>query len=453
MAEVQIPNNWTPRDYQCGLWNYFEDGGRYASVAWHRRAGKDDVLLRLASCWVIDDPATYWHCLPEYAQARKAIWDAVNPHTNRRRIDEAFPIEIRETTREDQMFIRFKTGATWQLVGSDSFDKLVGSPPKGVVFSEYALANPSVWAYVRPILAENGGRAAFISTFRGRNHFHGLTQRAIESPDWYGEILSAEDTGVFSAEVLEKEKREYIDEYGQEEGESLYRQEYLCDPSASVTGSYYGAVMLKADEDQRIDFVPYDTGLPVFTGWDLGADDQTAIWFAQVKGDGLRVIDYFAARNEQMPYYAQVCRDKGYNYGGHFLPHDGANKTVLGLPAQDQLQDAGLTNIKVIPRARDTSAVLGDINTARRLIGLSQFDKKKCALGVDALRNYKREWDDRLKTYKRRPLHDWASDGADAFRTLAVAWDGDLMVAADTLAAAKARMRAASRSHRSAVYT
>ena len=129
MATIQIPNNWVPRDYQRNLWDYFENGGRYAAVAWHRRAGKDDVLLNLAATWVIDDPATYWHMLPEYAQARKAIWNAVDPHTGIRRIDQAFPHEIRANTNDQEMFIRFKTGATWQLVGSDSYDKLVGSPP------------------------------------------------------------------------------------------------------------------------------------------------------------------------------------------------------------------------------------------------------------------------------------------------------------------------------------
>jgi hypothetical protein len=428
--EIEIPFNWEPRDYQRPLWDYFENGGRYGAAAWHRRAGKDDVCLNLAATWVIDDPATYWHCLPEYAQARKAIWEAVDPHTGIRRIDQAFPKEIRETTREQEMFIRFKTGATWQLVGSDSYDKLVGSPPKGVVFSEYALANPSVWAYVRPILAENGGRAAFISTFRGRNHFHGLVERARTSEHWFGEILPATETSVFSEETLALEEQEYIDEYGRDEGRALFRQEYLCDPSASVPGAYYGTEMMEAEQSDRLTVVPYDPALPVFTGWDLGKNDQTAIWFAQVKGLDVRIIDYHAERNKQMPHYAQVCRDRGYNYGGHFLPHDGANETVLGNAASKQLEDAGLTNVQIIPRAQDTDAVLGDINTARRLIEMARFDAKKCELGIDALRNYRREWDDRLKTFKSRPLHDWASDGADAFRTLAVAWNGDRMVTA-----------------------
>lgn len=429
MAAVQIPNNWVPRPYQRNLWDYFENGGRYAAVAWHRRAGKDDVLLNLAATWVIDDPATYWHMLPEYAQARKAIWNAVDPHTGVRRIDQAFPHEIRANTNDQEMFIRFKTGATWQLVGSDSYDKLVGSPPKGVVASEWALGNPAAWAYLRPIIAENGGRAAFISTYRGRNHHFRLVERAKADALWFGETLSAEQTTVFSKEDLERERREYIDEYGSEEGEQLYRQEFLCDPSASIQGAFYGAEMRRADEEKRIDFLPYDSAYPVWTGWDLGFNDQTAIWFAQQKGDSLAIIDYERGRNEPLANYATRLRDKPYNYGGHFLPHDGANKSKqTGQSYQEMLEAAGLKNIQVMERAKDLEAVLKDINTARRMIGIAKFDESRCEHGIDSLRNYRREWDDRLKTYKQRPLHDWASDGADAFRTLAVAWNADLMV-------------------------
>lgn len=429
MAAINIPNNWEPRDYQLPLWGFFEDGGRYAAVAWHRRAGKDDVLLNLAATWCAEDPATYWHMLPEYAQARKAIWNAVDPHTGIRRIDQAFPKEIRATTNEQEMFIRFKTGATWQLVGSDSYDKLVGSPPKGVVASEWALGNPSAWAYLRPIIAENGGRAAFISTFRGRNHHFRLVERAKEDPLWFGETLSAYDTNVFSAEDLEREKREYIEEYGREEGEALFRQEFLCDASAAIQGAFYGAEIRAAEEQKRITFLPYDSGYPVFTAWDLGFNDQTAIWFAQQKEGSVSIIDYEWGRNEPLANYAQRIKEKPYNYGGHFLPHDGANKQLAtGLSYNEMLTNAGLNNIEVIPRAPDLEAVLTDINTARRLIGVCRFDEDNCERGIDSLRNYRREWDERLKAYKRRPLHDWASDGADGFRTLAVAWDGDRMV-------------------------
>ncbi len=157
MPEILLPYNWQPRDYQMPLWKYLEGGGKRAINIWHRRAGKDDVCLHWAAVSAFERPATYWHMLPEYSQGRKAIWAAVNPHTGKRRIDEAFPRALRETTNENEMFIRFKNGATWQVVGSDRYDSAVGSPPAGVTFSEWALANPAAYAYLAPILLENNG--------------------------------------------------------------------------------------------------------------------------------------------------------------------------------------------------------------------------------------------------------------------------------------------------------
>jgi hypothetical protein len=164
---IRIPNNWGPRAYQMNVWRYLEGGGKRAICIWHRRAGKDDVCLHWAASSMIDKPATYWHMLPAYSQGRKAIWTAVNPHTGKRRIDEAFPHELRANTNEQEMFIRLKNGATWQVLGSDRYDAAVGSPPYGITFSEWALSNPASWAYLAPIVIENGGWALFITTARG----------------------------------------------------------------------------------------------------------------------------------------------------------------------------------------------------------------------------------------------------------------------------------------------
>lgn len=202
----------------------------------HRRWGKDDVCLHWSATAQAQKPGTYWHMLPEAAQARKAIWEAINPHTGQRRIDEAFPPEIRETTRDQEMLIRTKFNTTWQVVGSDNYDSLVGSPPIGVVFSEWALAKPDAWAYIRPILAENGGWALFIFTPRGKNHGKTSYDLAVEEPSWYSEISTAYDTTVFSPDQLEAERRELIKQYGASRGEALFRQEYLCSFDEAFSG-------------------------------------------------------------------------------------------------------------------------------------------------------------------------------------------------------------------------
>src|SRR6478752_3703950 len=144
MPEVILPaNGWRPRDYQMPAWAAMERGVRRLALEWHRRSGKDDVALHWAARCAMLEPATYWHMLPEASQARKAIWTAVDPHKGKRRIDIAFPKEIRKTTREQEMSIEFISGSLWQVVGSDNYNSLVGAPPRGVVFSEYALADPN----------------------------------------------------------------------------------------------------------------------------------------------------------------------------------------------------------------------------------------------------------------------------------------------------------------------
>lgn len=246
--DIELPaGGWRPRDYQLPVWKYLENGGRRAVAVWHRRAGKDEFCMRWASVAAMEAVGNYWHMLPEAAQARKAIWDAVNPHTGRKRIDEAFPMELRRTTRQQEMMIEFVNGSTWQLVGSDNFNSLVGSTPRGVVFSEWAIANPSAWAFVRPILLENGGWALFNYTPRGNNHGRTIYDAAVDDPKWFAEILPADKTEVFQDEQLKDEEQEYIREYGRELGRALFRQEYFCSFDAAVLGSYYALEMSEAD--------------------------------------------------------------------------------------------------------------------------------------------------------------------------------------------------------------
>jgi phage terminase large subunit len=163
-------SGWAPREYQLPFWSYLEAGGTRAMEIAHRRWGKDEIALHWSAIAAHQRQANYWHMLPEYAQGRKAIWEATNPHTGRRRIDEAFPKELRAATNAGDMFIRFKNGSSWQVIGSDNYHSLVGTAPAGVVFSEWSRANPAAWAYINPILNENGGWAAFITTPIGNNH-------------------------------------------------------------------------------------------------------------------------------------------------------------------------------------------------------------------------------------------------------------------------------------------
>ncbi len=429
MAKLSLPHKWEERNYQKPLWNYLHGGGKRAIAIWPRRHGKDDLALHYTACAAHERIGTYWHLLPQQNQARKAIWDAIDPHTGQRRIDNAFPKGLRESTREQDMMIRFKSGSTWQVIGSDNYDALVGTPPIGVVFSEWALSNPQAWSLIRPILLENNGWALFITTPRGRNHAHRMFEMAKGSDTWFAERLVATETGVFSAAALANEKAELIDERGEEDGEAIFQQEYMTSFSAGLPGAYYAKLIDKIEAEGRIGFIPYNPAKQVHTAWDLGRNDATAIWFVQSNNSGWDVVDYYANTSVGIDHYVRELKDRAYNYGEHLLPHDGENEQLVSTTGSIKQTIEGMApgwNVRIVPR---TKSVANDINEVRQILPLCRFDKDKCAKGLDALRSYRRVWDEKLKAYRDTPLHDWASDPADAFRTFAVGKPRDRMAA------------------------
>lgn len=416
-------------------WAALERGVKRIALSWHRRAGKDDICLHWSATAAMERVGPYWHMLPMASQARKAIWDAVNPKTGRRRIDDAFPEELRASTRENDMFIRFKNGSTWQVVGSDNYNALVGSPPVGITFSEYALADPSAWALLRPILAENGGWALFISTTRGRNHFHKLVEYAKQADDWYGETLTVEDTGALSMEAIETERRELTAERGPEEAAAIIAQEYYCDADASIPGAYYGALMSRVAKEERSGIFPWIPNEPVGTAWDLGSGDSTVIWLYQQLANGrVRIIDVISGSGVGVDWYIKKMKDRPYDYADHIWPHDGGHKNIRdvgGDTLKTTAQKLGLKPLRILPN--DLSVANG-ISAVRQILPICEFNtdpipfgeetmdeaRQRMSRATDALKQYRRIFDEKLQRFSDTPLHDWASDFADAFRYLAV---------------------------------
>ena len=414
----ELPSRWTPREYQKPLMQYLEYGGLRADVAAHRRWGKDEVALHWTATQIVQRAGVYWHLLPEASQGRKAIWDAVNPHTGRRRIDEAFPPEIRERTRDSEMAIHFRNGAVWQVAGSDNYNSLVGSPPVGVVFSEWALAKPDAWDFIRPILAENGGWALFLWTPRGRNHATRAFEARERDPEWFTQRAPATTTDVFTPEQLEKERAQLVAELGsREEGEARFASEYLVDFDAAAPGAYYAVLLGEAEKAGRIGRVPHDPALKVDTAWDLGIDDYTAIWFFQQVGREVRAIDYFETQGQGL---AAVVREaiaaRPYAYGTHHLPHDVMVRELgTGRSRLETLASLGLTGVSA-GQATDPEE---RVNAARLMIPVTWFDAERCALGLERMRAYRKRWNRATRSYAG-PLHDQASHGADAFGEFAL---------------------------------
>lgn len=427
-------HGWRPREKQMGVWGALEAGCLRAALAWHRRYGKDEISLHWAARSAMTRIAPYWHMLPMASQARKAIWNAVNPRTGRRRIDDAFPLALREKTLENEMFIRFKNGSTWQVVGSDNYDALVGAPPAGIVFSEYALADPNAWSILRPILVENGGWALFISTTRGRNHFHRLVEFAKKDPEWYGETLTVEDTGAIPMAAIEKERRELAAERGQAEADAIIAQEYYCDADASIPGAYYGELMSRAKREGRIGPFSWLPNFPVGTAWDLGRNDSTVVWiFQQPPGGRVRLIDVLEGSGVGIDWYARKLRERPYVYVDHIWPHDGGHaniRDVEGETLQTKAEDLGIVPLRVL---QNDMSVAHGISAVRTMLPLCDFNnepipfpdetkEKACARAqraIDALSQYRRVWDEKLRRFSDTPLHDWTSNTADSLRYLA----------------------------------
>ena len=420
IALLERLREWTPRPYQRSLWDYLEGGGKRACVVWHRRSGKDDVALNYTARAAHERVGEYWHMLPEASQGRKAVWAAVNPHTGRRRIDQAFPLQMRARTRDNEMSIEFKNGSLWRVVGSDNYDSLVGSTPAGVVFSEWALADPNAWAFLRPILMENAGWVIFITTPRGNNHAKKTYDLARQDDQWFAEILTAQDTGVFTPDQLASELREYQHNYGREEGTAFFEQEYNCSFEAALRGSYYGPQITRATQQGRITRVPIERAIPVHTAWDLGVSDATAIWFIQVVGRERRLIDYYQGSGVGLEDYVKVLKAKeaehGFIWGNHYFPHDVQVRELgnKGLSRVDTLKGLGI-KATIVPQHN----VDDGINAVRQLLEISWIDENRCEMGLDALRSYQRAWNEKMEMFSDHPLHNWASHGADALRTFA----------------------------------
>lgn len=429
-------------------WSYLENGGRHAELIWHRRSGKDEISLHHTACEAFQRVGNYWHMLPLASQVRKAIWNAVNPHTGLRRIDEAFPHELREKTLENEMFIRFKNGSTWQALGSDNFNAMVGSPPIGIVYSEWALANPAARGYLRPIITENGGWQIFITTPRGKNHARTTFQAAKRTQGAFAQLLTINHTGLMDKQQQEYELQEYIDTYGVDQGTAMFEQEYLCSFEAAILGAVYGSEMTRLQEEGRITQVPHDPNLPVHVAMDIGRSDDTSIWWYQVAGNEVHILESISENMKDPDHFASLIlgqevkidlidneivvsyggdmvgstHRQAYQYGEIAVPHDARAKTFAakGKSVMEQFLKVFGNKVRLV----ESLSLQDGIQAARKLFRYAYFDEEGCEVGLDALASYRRSWSTETQRFSDKPVHDWSSNPADAFRYMAIRWQG-----------------------------
>lgn len=416
MISVTLPaNGYVPRPYQRGFWNYMQKTpfGARAILCHHRRAGKDHTAINWCAVASQKRVGLYLHVFPYSNQGRRVIWNGVDG-LGKKFLD-AFPEELIERKSDLEMRLVLKNGSIYQVIGADDPDKLVGINCVGVIFSEYALMDPNALDLVMPILNENNGWAVFPSTPRGNNHFHKLIENARKTNGkWYVSIETVDTTGAVNPERIQEERERGVEE-------ALIQQEYYCSFSAPLQGSYYEKQMNHIADRGQITGVPFDPALEVHSAWDLGVNDSTTIHLFQLPRNGsVQVFDYYEASGEGIAHYARILDEKArknnYTFGTHFGPHDlmqrdiGTAKTRL-----DTARELGI-RFTVVPKAE----VEDGIEAVRQLLPRCWFDEKRCDRAIQALKSYRKEWDERLQVYRSKPLHDWSSHAADAFRYLAL---------------------------------
>ena len=403
-----------------------DNGIKRACLVWHRRAGKDSTSLNFTAKEMFKRKGNYWHLFPKQTQARKAIWNGINSD-GQSILDQVFPEAVRARTSSQEMMIELKNGSTWQLAGSDNYDSLVGANPVGVVFSEWSLCDPNAWAYIRPMLAENGGWAVFIYTPRGKNHGFTLYNMAKKADEWFCQNLTVNDTKradgspVISPEAIETERAEGMEE-------ALIQQEFFGSFEAQIPGAYFADQLQQAKDQNRVGRIPIEPSLQVHTAWDLGISDSMSIWFFQAMGKEIRLVDYYESNGKGMEHYIQYLTQwadrNGVIYGQHLAPHDiEVRELTSGRSRKDVARDMGIT-FRTVQRPRTK---IEGIQAIRRMFPRFWIDDERAEQGYACIASYHREWDEKHQRFRDQPVHDWASHGADALQTLSLGWRDTMM--------------------------
>ena len=379
---------------------------RYAIIVAHRRFGKTVAAIND----LIKDALTIprknvrvAYIAPYYRQAKAIAWDYLLEYTKDIQGSVANASELR---------VDFPNGGRIRLFGADNYDAMRGLYFDAVVLDEPADFPANAWpTVIRPAIADRKGRATFIGTPKGKNEFWDIYNNAQGDPNWFTGMYKASETDILDEEELTEAKKAM--------GIDRYEQEFECSFEAAIAGAYFAQEMKTATSDSRITNVPYDPAAAVVTAWDLGIGDSTSIWFAQFVGQEIRLIDYYENSGVGLDVYAKALSEKGYHYDQHILPHDVQVKELgTGKSRLETLDALGIRNVTIAPKL----SVDDGIQAARSMLARCWFDEVKCARGVEALRQYRREFDEKLKSWRGRPLHDWTSHPADSFRYLAVGY-------------------------------
>lgn len=406
--KITIP--YKPRPLQSEV---HKDLKRFNVLVCHRRFGKTVLVINelIKKCLQNKLPRPrYYYIAPTYSMAKRIAWDYLKHYTS------VLPnMEFHET----ELRADLPNGGRIQLLGCERIDTLRGLYMDGCCLDEVSQMPPKLWTeIIRPALSDrvitdkdgNWKDNAFmiaIGTPSGHNAFFDLYDHGLHDETWYAKTFKASETKIVAEEELKAAKSMMPPE--------IYEAEYECSFESGAIGSIYALSLAKADKENRVTKVPYDSTIKVDTYWDLGMKDKTAIWFAQQKGSAIHLIDYYENSGESLEHYASVLDDKDYIYDTHYLPHDAKVREIgTGKSRMEIAQSLGLPT-SIVPKM----SIEDGINAVRMTLSRCWFDHDKTKEGLDALRQYRWAMSDKGET-KNKPQHDWTSHSADAFRYLCV---------------------------------
>lgn len=409
-VEVQVAlDKFSLRWYQEEIWDTVDQqlSKRILYIA-SRRAGKDILFWNLSIRQCIKKTCLVFYVLPTYSQGRKAVFDAIA--IDGTKFLDFLPKMLVESINQAEMKIRFKNGSILQIIGGDTYDtSLVGTNPYAVILSEYSLMPPDIFSFIRPILAANGGWCGIIGTPRGKNHLWQLWKIAQELPEWKIFVHKASEINHIPDDVLSQERSQM--------DEGLYLQEYECSFERGISGSFYGTYLDALKLRGQIGHVPWEPGLLTYTAWDIGVNDATSIIFFNVVGDGsvIRIIDCYSNNNLGLDHYAKILQDKPYKYGKHFAPHDIKVREWGGgaVTRYEKARQLGIEFTLV-----DQVGIIDGIENVWTHFNKFWIDAERCRSLINALENYRKEWDEMKQMYLPRPVKSWANHYADALRYL-----------------------------------
>lgn len=442
-TKISLPHIYESRSYQDDSWDAFHGEGKHKGkdykifvFNWHRRAGKDMTCWNMAIERTAEEPMTCKYAFPTGDMARDNLWESYTNDGLRFTDFVPKPLRVRKHKNDDGLNdslkrIELVTGGSIRVISAHKPGRLRGGNSKVFVLSEFQAMDPMVIDIIMPIIEANDGILIINMTSNGDSAAKSMLEAWKNDPDVYVSILTVEDTPVFTREKMVRIRRQAIERFvarglSEEEANAFVDQEYYCSWESPVIGSYFGSAMRQAQLDDRITRVPYEPGIPVHTFWDLGIDDSMSIWFVQLVGREIRVIDYYESSGEGIPFYVRVLRGQiegfermsKYVYGKHYAPHDiEVREITTGVSRKDTASKLGINFLTVKRPAKKEDG----IEAIRNILSRCYFDESKTKRGVSALKGYRKKWNDKMMIYENEPVHDWTSHGTDAFQTLALA--------------------------------